>query len=61
MLTLKEQKRIKEKLESMGIDVTNEPNYSCMADSEFYEELMDKYGLCFYKGYIVAAADYIDD
>lgn len=60
-LTLKEKKQIKEKLESMGIDLTKEPDYSCIDNNEFYEELMDKYGLCFYKGYIVAAADYMDD
>lgn len=36
-LTLKEQKQIKEKLESMGIEIANEPNYSCMAAADYMD------------------------
>lgn len=54
MLTLKEQKKIKDYLESKGVDIMGEPDYSCMVESEFYEGLMDKYGLYWHKGEVVS-------
>ena len=54
MLTLKERKKIKDYLKSKDIDIMEEPGYSCMVGDEFYEGLMDKYGLYWHKGEVVS-------
>ena len=60
MLTLKEQNKIKEYLEGKGIDVKNESDYSCLAESEFYENLMYKYRLFWNKGEITTLEKYME-
>lgn len=61
MLTLKERKKIKDYLKSKDIDIMEEPDYSCMAGDEFYEGLMDKYGLYWHKGEIYEPEEYDPD
>lgn len=61
MLSLKEQNKIKEYLKNKGVEIMEEPGYSCMAGDDFYNHLMDQYGLIWYMGKIYDTAAYTPD
>lgn len=61
MLSLKEQQKIKEYLQNKGVEIMGEPGYSCMAGDDFYDHLMDQYGLIWYHGEILEPERYAPD